>query len=93
MDKSTHHSIESPAGNSDVGQGCDLPSRLACRECSHPLGTVDMIPVRGCRVHSLVNMESLLELRSESSLNVLLVTTIGFSGIRSHNSLHANYAL
>ena len=39
------------------------------------------IPVRVCGICSLVNKETLLELRSESRLDALRATAIDFSGI------------
>jgi len=49
-----------------------------------------LIPVRGRGVCSLVNREILLQLRSELRSDALLATTIDFSGIRTHKSLHAS---
>ena len=43
-----------------------------------------LIPVRGCGVFSLVNRETLLELRSELRSDALPVTTIYFPDIRTH---------
>jgi len=52
-----------------------------------------IFPVRGRGVCSLVNKETLLELRSKLRLDALPVTTIEFSGIWTHNSLRKSCIL
>ena len=55
-----------------------------------PIYTPHINPSTGVGVCSLVNRETLLELRSEIRLDAVPTTTIGFSGIRTRNSLRAN---
>jgi len=62
-----------------------LRSTIPCMGLWSLYSTVPF-PVWGCGVCSLVNRESLLQLRSELRSDVLLVTPL--SGMRTHNSLH-----
>ena len=50
-----------------------------------------LISVRDSAVCSLVNWETLLKQGSELRSNGLPVTTVDFSGIRTHDSLRANH--
>jgi len=54
------------------------------------LYSTSLIPVRGRGVCSLVNRETLLELRSELRSDALTATTIDFSRIQIHDSLRVS---
>jgi len=71
-------------------QGHGVISTLLISVQGHGVISTLLIPVWCHGVCSLINGETLLEVRSELRSDALLATTIDFSGIRTHDSLCAN---